>query len=125
MQMLGSQLRHGPALKGEDAGKHVLVNDGEAVLIAMNARAAVKKLRRGVNGRHAADDRTVDVFQVFDQAEVGDLDSPAHEEQVLWFDVEVLKRILLADVVQGVGRVVQMGQQLIARNAAQSGVTAL
>ena len=33
--------------------------------------------------------------------------------------------MLLADVVQGVGRVVQVGQQLVAGNAGQAGLAAL
>ena len=75
---------------------------------------------RGVDRRHPADDRAVDVLQVLDQAEVGHLDPPAHQQQVLGLDVEVLQGMLLADVIQGVGGVVQVGQQLVAGNAGQA-----
>ena len=62
----------------------------------------------GIDRRHPADDRGVDVLQVLDQAEVGHLDASADQQQVLRLDVQVLQAVLLTDVIQGVGRVAQV-----------------
>ena len=125
VQVLRRQLGRGAAFVGQHAREHLLVDDRQAVLVAVNARPPVEQLRRGVDRRHPAHDRTVDVLQVLDQAEVGHLDPPAHQQQVLGLDVEVLQGILLTDVIQGVGRVVQVGQQFVAGNAGQTGLAAL
>ena len=91
MQVLGRQLGRRAAFVGQHAREHLLVDDRQAVLVAVDAGPAVEQLRRGVDRRHPADDRAVDVLQVLDQAEVGHLDPPAHQQQVLGLDVEVLQ----------------------------------
>ena len=108
VQVLGRKLRRRAPLERQHAGQHLLVDDRQAVLIAVVAGPAVEQLRGGVDGRQPADDRALDVLQVLDQAEVGHLDPPAHQQQVLGLDVQVLQGMLLADVVQGVGGVAQI-----------------
>ncbi len=91
VQVLGRQLRRRAAVVWQCPREHLLVDDRQAVLVAMDARAAVEELRRGIDRRHAADDRAVNVLQVLDQAEVGDLDPSANQKQVLRFDVQMLQ----------------------------------
>ena len=57
------------------------------------------------------------IVNVFDQAEVGDLDAAADQEQVLGLDVEVLQRVLIAHVVERIGGVAHERQQLFAGNS--------
>ena len=64
-------------------------------------------------------------FQVLDQAEVGHLDAVADQEQVARLDVEVLQVVLLVHVVERFGRVAEVAQQVVARNADQAGRLAL
>ena len=64
-------------------------------------------------------------LQVLDQAEVGDLDVVADEEQVVRLDVEVLEVVLLVHVVERLGGVAQVAEQLVARDADQAGRLAL
>ena len=86
--------------------------------------AAVKQLRRRINRGHPADCGAIDVVQVLDQPEIGELDAVAHQEKVFRLDVEVLQGMLLVDVIEGVGGVVQVGQQLIAGNSHESRLAA-
>ena len=65
------------------------------------------------------------VVNVLDQAEVGHLDAPADQQQVLGLDVQVLQRVLLVHVVERVGRVAHVRQQLVAGNARQLLLAAL
>ena len=108
------------ALEGQRPGQHFLVDDRQAVLIAVTVGPAVEQFGSRIDRRQPADVRAVHVLQVLDQPEVGHLDPPAHQQQVLGLDVQVLQRVFLADVVQRIGRVVQMGQQFFPRNAGQS-----
>ena len=59
-------------------------------------------------------------FQVLDQAEVGDLDVVVDQEQVLRLDVEVLQLVLRVHQVQGLGRLLHVAEQLLARDAGQA-----
>jgi hypothetical protein len=64
-------------------------------------------------------------LQVLDEAEVRHLDAVADEEQVARLDVEVLEVVLLVHVVQRLGRVADVPQQGVARDADQAGRLAL
>ena len=61
-----------------------------------------------------------EAFQVLDQAEVADLDAVADEEEVARLDVEVLEVVLLVHVVEAFGRVPDVAQQGVARDADQA-----
>ena len=125
VQVLGRKLRRRAPFERQHAGQHLLIDDRQAVLIAVVVGPAVEQLRCRVDGRQPADVRAVDVLQVFDQSEVAHLDPPAHQQQVLRLDVQVLERMLLVDVVQGIGRIVQIGQQFFARDARQARLAVL
>ena len=56
-------------------------------------------------------------MNVFDESEVGHLDSSADQQQVLRLHVQVLQRVLRIHVVQGVGSIAEMIEQLSAGNA--------
>ena len=66
--------------------------------------------------RRLADDG-VRAGQAVDQAEVGHLDVVADQEQVVRLDVEVLQAVLEVDDVQGLGRLAEEAEQLLARDA--------
>ena len=117
MHVLGRKLCRGAALKRQHSGQQLLIDDRQAVLIAVVVGPAVKQFRGGVDGRQPTHHRAIDVLQILHQAEVRHLDTAAHEQQVLGLDVEVLERVFLEDVVQGIGGVSQMSEQLGARDA--------
>ncbi len=58
---------------------------------------------------------------MLDEAEVRHLDAVADEEEVARLDVEVLEVVLLVHVVERLGRVADVAQQLVARDADQAG----
>ena len=113
------------AVEGPLAGQQFLVDDGQAVLIAAVANLALEGFRRRVQRRDAAEEAGCRLaFQVLDQAEIGDLDAVADEEQIARLDVEVLQLVLFVHVVERFGGVAQVAQQIVARNADQAGVLA-
>src|SRR5207249_3669160 len=59
------------------------------------------------------------------QAKIGQFDSAADQQQVLRLDIQVLKSVLLAHVIESVRRVQHVRQELAARNAGQPGAPAL
>ena len=118
--MLQRQLGRVAARERQHAGEHFLVNDRQRILIAVPARRAAKHFRRRVQRRQPAHQRRLRLPHVLHQAEVGDLHVAGQQQQVLRLDVEVLQRVRLAHEVERIGRVAQVAQQLVARNAAQA-----
>ena len=118
--MLHNQLVHVRAGKRALAGKQLLVNDCQAVLIAKTADKAVESLRSGVDRRDSSGYRRGHPLQVLDQAEVRHFYVVVNQENVLRFDVEVLKAILVVHQVEGFGALLHDAKQLRAGNALQS-----
>ncbi len=100
--------------KRQDAGKHFLIDDCQAVLIAVRGGTAVEDLRRGVDRGHAAHHGVSAVLDLFDQAEIGDFYAAADNQQILGLNIEVLKRVL-AEVIERIGGVTYVAEQLGAR----------
>jgi hypothetical protein len=106
--------------EGHGVGEQLLVDNGQAVLVAGAADAAAEDLRRGVQGGDAAAARrrvALGLAQAVDQAKVGHLDVVADDEQVVRLDVEVLQAVREVHPVQGLGRLQQEAQQFLARDA--------
>ena len=101
------ELRRRGAVERQLAGQHVLIDDRQAVLVALPGRLAFEQFRRRVGRRQPVDQRRAAFVDVLDQPEVADLQPVADEQQVLGLDVEVLERVLLVDVVEGVRRVAE------------------
>ena len=62
---------------------------------------------------------------MLDQAEVGDLDPIADEEEVARLDVQVLQAVLLVHVIESDGRVADVAEEGVAGDADQAGREAL
>src|SRR5262249_29094241 len=75
-------------------------------------------------GRHAPGNAGTGPQEVLDQPEVGHLDAPAQDQQVLRLDVEVLEPVDLVHEVQRLGGVAQVAEQFAARHAGQPGIAA-
>ncbi len=99
VQVLAGELGRGAAGEGRRAGEHFLVDDCQAILVAGKARAAVEQFRWGILRGQAAEQRDVFVADAFDQAEIGDLDAAAGDQQILRLDVEVLQSVAFPHVV--------------------------
>ncbi len=125
VQVLGGQLGRRLARERQRAGEHFLIDDRQAVLVAEMAGFAVEHLRRGVDRGQAAHQRDRVVVDVFDQPEVADLHPAADQQQVLRLHVQVLEREVGVHVVQGVGRVAQVHEQLVPRHAEHLRLAAL
>ena len=122
VHVLLGQLPRVLAVERPLAGEQFLIDDGQAVLIAAAADRAGEGLRRRVQRRDAAQDAGgAGALQVLDQAEVGHLDAIADEEQVARLDVEMLQVVLLVHVIERFGRVADVAQQRVARDADQAG----
>ena len=106
-----------PSGERQDAREQFLEDDGQAVLIAVQAGVAREHFWRGVDGGQAADQRYGGVLDVFYQSEIGDLHAAAENQKVLRLDVEVLERESLPHVIQGIGRIAQVDEQLVAGNS--------
>src|SRR5262249_40363606 len=102
-QVLHNELLNAAAREWPLARQQFLVDDGQAVLIAKAADDAVERLRRGVHRRDAARDRGGLPLQRLDQAEVRNLDVIVNQEQVLRFDVEVLKFVFPVHQIENFG----------------------
>ncbi len=114
------------AVKRPLSGKQLLVDDGEAVLVAVAADLAGKRFRRRVERGHATQHAgQAGALQVFDEAEVGHFDAVADEEQVARLDVEVLQAVLLVHVIEGFGGVADVAEHGVARDADKAGRQAL
>ncbi len=100
----------------QDAGEQFLVDNSQAVLIAVQAGVALEHFRCGVDGGQAAYQRYAGVLDVFDQAEIGNLHPAAEDQEVFRLDVEVLEREGLPHVIERIGRVAQVDEQFLARN---------
>ncbi len=94
--------------------EQLLVDNGEAVLVAVAADLAAEHFRGDVEGGQPAHlPRAAvrgHVVEGVHQAEVGDLEVAADDEQVAGFDVEVLQTVLEIHHVQRLGRLHQVGQ---------------
>jgi hypothetical protein len=120
VEVLKEELAGTRPVKRPPAGEQFLVDDGQAVLVAVAADGVFKRFRGGIDRRNAAGQRGGHAFEVLDQAEVRDLDVVADQEQVLRLDVEVLQLVLHVHQVEGLGRLFQVAQQLGARDAWKS-----
>src|SRR5436305_954077 len=88
--------RNAPVSGWAMVGQELLIDDRQAVLIAVFGNLADKRLRRGVQRRHAPHEaRRTLPLEVFDQPEVGHLDVVADDEQVFRFDVQMLEAMRL------------------------------
>ena len=67
----------------------------------------------------------LDRSSCLDQPEVGDLDAVGDHEQVARLDVEVLEAVLLDQVVEPLGGVVEEAEQHVARDARPAGLLVL
>ncbi len=116
------------AVERQGAGEHLLVDDGQAVLGAVPAHLAAQQLRGAVERRQApllGHGFGPVVVELVDQAEVGELDVVADEEQVGRLDVEVLQAVPEVDEVEGFGGLAHVAEQLVAVDAALPGGPAL
>ena len=109
------------------AGQQLLIDDGEAILIAELRNFAGIRFGSGIKRRHAAHEAGGRMpFETLDQPEVGDLDAIADDEQVVRLDVEMLQLVLL--VVHEVERLGCVGEIAAAsrstRDADQAGALA-
>ena len=103
MQVLGGELRGGATGKRRTSCRHFLKDDGQTVLVAMQARSSIKYLRSRILGSHSVDQRRIPLGQVLEQPEIGDLDAPAEQQQVLRFDVKVLQGVVALEVIERCG----------------------
>ncbi len=108
-------------LERQFAGEQFVIGHGEAVLIAGGTRLAAERFRRGV---HRADDARPAgrrlprrPGQAADEAEVGDLDVVAEQQQVVRLDVQVEEAVAEVHHVQNFGRFPKPRQQVAARHA--------
>ena len=99
------------AAKRSHTGQHFLINDGQSILIRIATDVAGERLRGGVGRTQPAAHQAV-MVDIPHQAEVADFQPAAHQEQIGWLDVEMLELKLFGHVVQGVGGVLQMAEQL-------------
>ncbi len=120
-QVQHHQLIHVLAPERHRAGEQLLIDDGQAVLIAMTADGPAQQFRRRVQRRHAAlpmrGMAAVHLAEPIHQAEVGHLQVIADQKQVVRFDVEMLQAVAEVHPVQRLGRFQQVAQQLFARDA--------
>src|ERR1700677_1306837 len=124
--MLQYELPHGAAGEGPHSRQQFLIDDGQAVLIAEAADAAIEGFRSGVDGRDAAGDRgAVHALEVLDEAEIGHLDVIVREKDILRLDVQMLQLILDVHQIERFGRSAKIVQQLRAWNARQPQSAAL
>jgi hypothetical protein len=79
------------ASKRPSAGQHLLVDDGEAVLIGVTAYVARERFGRGIGGAQASVKGIGAGADVADQAKVADLHAATHEKEVAGLDVLVLE----------------------------------
>src|SRR5262245_2977679 len=109
--------------------QQLLVDDRERILIAglgdLASERLGQRIQRGDAAEQAGASAASAASEMFDEPEVGDLDAITDEEEVARLDVEVLKAVLLAQVVEGRGRIAQVAKQVIARDADQTGGLAL
>ncbi len=108
------------------AGQELLINDGQAVLVAVLGDLAHESFGCGVERGHTAHEaRGALSLQVLDQPEVRNLYMVADDEQVLWLDVEVLKTVwLVVHEVERFGSIAKIAEQVGAGNADQPGALA-
>ena len=123
--VLGGELKRRGTGKRPAAGQHLLVDDRQTVLIAIAADAAVERFRGGIDHGHAGGRGCRASLQALHQAKIRQFDSAADQQQVLRLDIQVLKSVLLAHVIESVRRVQHVRQQLAARNTGQPGAAAL
>ncbi len=119
--VLQQQLPAVLALEGQGPGQKLLVNNGQAVLVAEAAGPAQEDFRRGVERRDGPELHLGRVGRIprqgLDQPEITHLDVVAHQEQVARLDVQVLQMVLLVHEVKHFSRLAQITEQLLARNA--------
>ena len=118
--MLLYQLRRRASRKRQLTGEHLLVDDRQTVLVALQTWATVEQFRGGVDGGQAAHERHRCVLYVLDQPEIRHLCPAAHNQQVLRLDVQVLQRVVFAHIVERVCRVAEIQQQFFARDTGQA-----
>src|SRR5262249_35347998 len=94
-----------------------LVDDCQTVLVATSAGPAIEEFGRCVQRRKAGDHRDAGLVQIFDQTEIGDFYVTSLKQQVAGLDVQVLQPVLLEHVIQRISRVLQVREQLVARDA--------
>ena len=116
MQMLRGELGCCSAGEGRFARQHLLVHDGQAVLVARRGRVAVEQLGRRVLRCQTAQERRVIFLEALHESKVGHLDSPARDQQVLRFHVEVLQAVAFTHVIQRIGGVSHVDEELVARD---------
>ena len=120
MDVLRCQLSDRSSAKGTRAGQHLLVHHGQTVLVAPHTRPTIEYFRRRVDRRQPADNAAISVTKIFQQAEVRDLHMATDEQQVAGFNIEMLKLIAFVQIIECVGRVVQVGDQRIAGDTART-----
>ena len=124
MQVLRSQCRGVVAVEWELARRQFVVDERQAVLVALAAWLAVEHLGSRVLRRHATGNGRCQVVQVLEQSEVGHLHMPADKQDILGLDIEVLERTDLLEVVERFGGFAEVFDQLVARDSRLPGLPA-
>ena len=116
------QAEPGSALptKGDSPGQQLLIDDRQAVLVAVMRGVAFEHLRRRVERRQTAHHGERPLADILDQPEVRDLHAASDQQQVLGFDVQMLQLVFFPHVVQGFGRIVDVDHQLFPRNSGKA-----
>lgn len=115
--MLVGDLFRRSACERTDAREQFLVDNRQAVLVAMGAQFAGKNLGARIGG--AGTRARTATAQVADQAEVGYRNVSVEEQQVLRLDIEMLQ-LGGGKGIKRLGRFRQISEQLVARDAGQT-----
>src|SRR5690606_15834463 len=111
------QLTRIGAFKRQRSRQQLLVDDGEAVLIAVPAHVALEHFRRAVERGHAqmqwAGLSGVQSLQALHQTEISQLDMVADDKEIARFDVQVLQAILLVQQIERFGGIGEEGEKFI------------
>ena len=125
MQVLHEQLAHARPVERPDAGEQLLVDAGEAILVAESRDDAVERLGGGVDGGDPAGDAGHHPLEVLDLPEVRYLHVVVQHEQVLRLDVQVLQLVLVVHQVEDLGGLGHVHEQLVAGDARVAVLAAL
>src|SRR5262249_48752559 len=88
--MLQHELSGGGAVVRKVSREQLLKRDRQVVLVGESADYALEGLRSSVERGHTAGNLREHAFQIFDQAEIPNLDMVVKQEEILRLDVEVL-----------------------------------
>ena len=116
MKMLIGELENGLSTEWSSSGQHLLVDDGQTILVRIETDLAGERLWRGIGRTQPPCARPGVMANLANQPEVAHFEAITHEEQIAGLDIQMLKSKPAGDEVEGFGRVEQITQQLLARN---------